>query len=37
MARFQVYNCTTGDDFTCQEGQSVLKAMEQWGLKCVPV
>jgi len=33
----QVTNRTTGDSFTCTEGQSVLKAMEQWGVKCVPV
>lgn len=33
----QVTNRTTGDSFTCGEGQSVLKAMEQWGVKCVPV
>ncbi len=31
----QVTNRTTGDSFTCGEGQSVLKAMEQWGVKCV--
>ncbi|BAW21881.1 2Fe-2S iron-sulfur cluster-binding protein [Pseudomonas putida] len=37
MTRFQVSNCTTGDVFTCHEGQSVLKAMEKWGVKCVPV
>ena len=37
MARLQVYNRTTGDHFTCQAGQSVLKAMEQQGVKCVPV
>lgn len=37
MAGFQVFNRTTGDHFTCQEGQSVLKAMEQLGMKCVPV
>ncbi|MHA7923824.1 MAG: 2Fe-2S iron-sulfur cluster-binding protein [Marinobacter sp.] len=34
---FQVTNRTTGDCFTCSEGQSVLKAMEQRGMKCVPV
>lgn len=34
---FQIVNRTTGDSFTCPEGQSVLKAMEQRGLKCVPV
>lgn len=34
---FQVTNRTTGDSFTCGEGQSVLKAMEQRGFKCVPV
>jgi len=33
----QVYNLTTGDQFTCQTGQSVLKAMEQQGVECVPV
>ena len=33
MAVFQVVNRTTGDHFTCQEGQSVLKAMEQRDLK----
>ena len=37
MVRVQVYNRTTGDHFTCQAGQSVLKAMEQQGVKCVPV
>lgn len=37
MAGFLVFNRITGDRFTCQEGQSVLKAMEQTGLKCVPV
>lgn len=37
MASFQVFNRTTGDRFSCQEDQSVLKAMEQKGLKCVPV
>ena len=37
MASFQVFNQTTGESFSCQEGQSVLKAMEQRGLKCVPV
>ena len=37
MAGFQVFNRTTGDHFICQEGQSVLKAMEQLGMKCVPV
>lgn len=34
---FQITNRTTGDSFTCPEGQSVLKAMEQQGFKCVPV
>lgn len=34
---FQITNRTTGDSFTCNEGQSVLKAMEQRGLECVPV
>lgn len=34
---FQVTNRTTGDSFACGEGQSVLKAMEQQGFKCVPV
>lgn len=34
---FQIVNRTTGDSFTCPEGQSVLKAMEQRGLRCVPV
>jgi len=34
---FQITNRTTGESFTCCEGQSVLKAMEQRGLKCVPV
>ncbi|WP_349343489.1 2Fe-2S iron-sulfur cluster-binding protein [Marinobacter sp. MMG032] len=37
MSGFQVFNRTTGDCFACQEGQSVLKAIEQRGLKCVPV
>ncbi|HBC35856.1 MAG TPA: ferredoxin [Marinobacter adhaerens] len=37
MAGFQVSNRTTGDHFSCQEGQSVLKAMELAGKKCVPV
>ncbi|WP_404364901.1 2Fe-2S iron-sulfur cluster-binding protein [Marinobacter sp.] len=37
MASFQVFNRTTGNSFSCQGGQSVLKAMEQRGLKCVPV
>ncbi|MCG2579414.1 MAG: 2Fe-2S iron-sulfur cluster-binding protein [Marinobacter sp.] len=37
MASFQVFNQTTGDRFSCQDDQSVLKAMEQTGLKCVPV
>lgn len=34
---FEVFNRTTGDRFTCKEGQSVLKGMEQVGIKCVPV
>ena len=34
---FRVINSTTGESFTCCEGQSVLKAMEQRGMKCVPV
>jgi len=34
---FQVTNRTTGDSFSCDQEQSVLKAMEQRGLKCVPV
>lgn len=37
MASFQVFNRTTGDHFTCQDDQSVLRAMEQAGRKCVPV
>ncbi|MCK2148070.1 2Fe-2S iron-sulfur cluster-binding protein [Marinobacter alexandrii] len=34
---FQITNRTSGDSFACDEGQSVLKAMEQRALKCVPV
>lgn len=34
---YRVTNRTTGDSFRCDQGQSVLKAMEQRGLKCVPV
>ncbi|MEC7376621.1 MAG: 2Fe-2S iron-sulfur cluster binding domain-containing protein [Pseudomonadota bacterium] len=37
MAGYQVFNRTTGDRFRCTEDQSVLKAMEQVGKKCVPV
>ncbi|WP_323754162.1 2Fe-2S iron-sulfur cluster binding domain-containing protein [Marinobacter sp.] len=37
MAGFLVSNRTTGDHFLCQEGQTVLKAMELAGKKCVPV
>ncbi|SFL81130.1 2Fe-2S iron-sulfur cluster-binding protein [Marinobacter zhejiangensis] len=37
MAGVQVFNRTTGDRFSCEEGQSVLKAMEHSGLRCVPV
>ncbi|WP_420195025.1 2Fe-2S iron-sulfur cluster binding domain-containing protein [Marinobacter sp. GH_1] len=37
MVAYQVYNRTTGDRFSCEEGQSVLKAMESKGYKCVPV
>lgn len=36
----QTYRITeqaTGESFSCQAGQSVLKAMEQAGRKCVPV
>ncbi|WP_110070740.1 2Fe-2S iron-sulfur cluster binding domain-containing protein [Halomonas sp. A11-A] len=36
-AEFEVFNQTTGDRFTCKEGQSVLKGMEQVGIRCVPV
>lgn len=34
---FQITNRTSGDRFFCGEAQSVLKAMEQRGLTCVPV
>lgn len=37
MAAFEVFNRTTGDRFVCQAGQSVLRAMELVGKKCVPV
>ncbi|MBC7184589.1 MAG: 2Fe-2S iron-sulfur cluster binding domain-containing protein [Marinobacter sp.] len=37
MVVFEVLNRTTGDRFQCEEDQSVLKAMEQVGKKCVPV
>lgn len=37
MAVFHVVNRTTGDRFRCEEDQSVLKAMELVGKKCVPV
>ncbi|WP_083231747.1 2Fe-2S iron-sulfur cluster-binding protein [Marinobacter adhaerens] len=37
MAVFHVFNRTTGDRFRCDEDQSVLKAMELVGKKCVPV
>lgn len=37
MVAFQVFNRSTGDRFQCQGDQSVLKAMEQVGKKCVPV
>lgn len=37
MAEFHVINRTTGDRFRCDEDQSVLKAMELVGKKCVPV
>ena len=36
----QVYRITeqcSGKSFECEAGQSVLKAMEQRGMKCVPV
>ena len=35
----QVYRITeqcSGKSFECEAGQSVLKAMEQRGMKCVP-
>ncbi|WP_312450944.1 2Fe-2S iron-sulfur cluster-binding protein [Stutzerimonas nitrititolerans] len=37
MPAYQVFNRTTGDSFTCNGDQSVLKAMELVGKKCVPV
>ncbi|MBK1887175.1 MULTISPECIES: 2Fe-2S iron-sulfur cluster binding domain-containing protein [Marinobacter] len=33
----QVTEQCSGQSFRCKAGQSVLKAMEQQGLKCVPV
>lgn len=37
MVAYQVFNRTTGDSFSCDADQSVLKAMEQRGFTCVPV
>lgn len=37
MAGFQVFNRSTGDQFVCPQGESVLKAMELMGVRCVPV
>ena len=37
MAALEVFNQSTGDRFPCSQGQSVLKAMEAAGKKCVPV
>lgn len=34
---FEVTEQRSGIRFRCEPGQSVLKAMEQQGLKCVPV
>lgn len=34
---YQVTERSSGTTFCCPPGQSVLKAMEQQGLKCVPV
>jgi len=34
---YQVTEQGSGQTFRCKAGQSVLKAMEQQGLKCVPV
>ena len=34
---YQVTEQFSGQAFRCKAGQSVLKAMEQQGLKCVPV
>ncbi|WP_454837591.1 2Fe-2S iron-sulfur cluster-binding protein [Pseudomonas rhizophila] len=34
---YQVTEQYSGQTFRCKAGQSVLKAMEQQGLKCVPV
>ncbi|WP_300499868.1 2Fe-2S iron-sulfur cluster-binding protein [Marinobacter sp.] len=34
---YQVTEKVSGQRFQCKPGQSVLKAMEQRGLKCVPV
>lgn len=34
---FQITEQCSGQSFRCKPGQSVLKAMEQQGLKCVPV
>ncbi len=37
MVAFDVFNRSTGDHFSCDDEQSVLKAMELVGKKCVPV
>ncbi|MBL3556387.1 MULTISPECIES: 2Fe-2S iron-sulfur cluster-binding protein [Marinobacter] len=34
---FEITEQCSGNQFRCEPGQSVLKAMEQQGLKCVPV
>lgn len=34
---YEITEQCSGQTFRCKSGQSVLKAMEQQGLKCVPV
>lgn len=34
---YQITEQFSGEQFRCKPGQSILKAMEQKGLKCVPV
>ncbi len=34
---YQITEQCSGQRFPCKAGQSVLKAMEQQGLECVPV